>query len=72
MKTMSSVIQHIVREALQSGQLTAQAEMQIQRLFQRGCEIDDIEALTQLQQAVAMGIVERISTRQGSLLFGDR
>jgi hypothetical protein len=72
MKTMSSLIQHIVQEALQSGQLTPQAENQIQRLFQRGCDIDDIEALTQLQQAVAMGLVQRGSTKKKSFLFGDQ
>ncbi len=69
MKTMSSLIQHIVREALQSGQLTAQAENQIQRLFQRGCDMEDIEALTQLQLAVEAGVVKRTSENRKNFLF---
>lgn len=69
---MSSLIKHIVREALQSGQLTAEAESQIQRLFQRGCDIEDIEALTQLQFAVEAGIVRRRSDEKGNILFEDR
>ncbi len=69
---MSSLIHYIVQEALQSGQLSPQAELQIQRLLQRGCDIEDIEALTQLQQAVAIGTVKRIATKKGNFLFGDR
>jgi tyrosyl-tRNA synthetase len=72
MKTMSSLIKHIVREALQSGQLTAKAEAQIQRLFQRGCDMEDIEALTQLQLAVEAGAVKRVLDSRGNFLFGDR
>lgn len=69
MKTMSSLIQHIVREALQSGQLTAKTEKQIQRLFQRGCDMEDIEALTQLQQAIGAGVVKRTSEDRGSFFL---
>ncbi len=72
MQTMSSLIQHIVREALQSGELTAQAEAQIQRLFERGCDIEDIEALAQLQYAVEARIVQRASDGRRNFLFGDK
>ncbi len=72
MKTMSSLIKYIVQEALRSGQLTAQAENQIQRLFQRGCDIEDIEALTQLQFAVGAGIVKRVSQNRSNFLFEDK
>lgn len=65
---MSSLIQHIVQEALRSGQLTAQAEKQIQRLFQRGCDMEDIEALTQLQLAIEAEIVKRTSEEKNFLL----
>lgn len=69
---MSSLIKHIVREALQSGQLTARDETQIQRLFQRGCDMEDIEALTQLQLAVEAGVVTRVLDIGGNFLFEDR
>jgi hypothetical protein len=66
MKTMSSLIKYIVREALQSGQLTARDETQIQQLFQRGCNMENIEALTQLQLAVKAGVVKRVSDNRGN------
>ncbi|UIE39351.1 hypothetical protein [Leptodesmis sichuanensis] len=69
---MSSLIKYIVREALQSGQLTARDETQIQRLFQRGCDMEDIEALTELQLAVEVGVVKRVLDNRGNFLFGDR
>lgn len=56
-----SLIHNVVQKTLSSGYLTAATEAQLQRLFQKHCDLNDIEALMQLQQAVSSGEVKRLS-----------
>jgi hypothetical protein len=56
-----STICEIVQEVLQSGYLTVEAEEQMRRLFVLQHDLEDIEALTRLQQATMYGRVKRQS-----------
>jgi len=56
-----STICEIVQEVLQSGYLTVEAEEQMRRLFVVQHDLEDIEALTRLQQAIMHGRVKRQS-----------
>lgn len=57
-------IARIVRKSLRSGWLTADAEAQIRQQFQT-CSLDDLEALSVLQDAVVSGQVQRVPQMSG-------
>jgi hypothetical protein len=57
----TSTIRDIVYQVLQSGYLTVEAEEQMRQLFAVQYDLDDIEALTRLQQAAHSGIVKQES-----------
>lgn len=56
-----SLISKVVKTALLSGILTPEAEDDLRRLFDNGCNLEDITALTLLQRAVLSGQVKRVS-----------
>lgn len=56
-----SDIREIVHKVLQSGYLTLEAEEQLRQLFAVRYDIQDIEALTRLQQAATLGLVKQQS-----------
>jgi hypothetical protein len=56
-----SDIREIVHKVLQSGYLTIETEEQLRQLFAIRYDIQDIEALTQLQQATNLGLVKQQS-----------
>ena len=53
------VVREIVQQTLKSGQLTAETEFHLGQLFGLGSDLEDIEALTSLQEAVKTGQVTR-------------
>lgn len=55
------MIRKIVLKVLRTGYLSVEIEEQLQLLFQGGCSLDDIDALTDLQYAVMSGYVQRVS-----------
>lgn len=55
------MIRKIVQQVLKTGYLTLEAEEQMRQLFASGYDLDDIEALTRLQQATLTGKVQRQS-----------
>ncbi|MBW4521089.1 MAG: hypothetical protein KME16_15500 [Scytolyngbya sp. HA4215-MV1] len=65
------VVRQIVQHALMSGQLTAETEFHLGQLFDLGTDLEDIEALTDLQQAVMMGQVKRQSMQMDSKTFSS-
>lgn len=56
-----SDIREIVYKVLQSGYLTLETEEQLRQLFAVRYDIQDIEALTKLQQAATLGLVKQQS-----------
>jgi hypothetical protein len=56
-----STIREIVYQVLQSGYLTVQTEEQLRQMFALRYDLDDIEALTRLQQATTYGRVKQQS-----------
>lgn len=54
-----TLIAQVVKETLTIGYLTAKAEQRIQRLFNQTCDLEDVTALEQLQQALIVGKVKR-------------
>lgn len=56
-----SIISEIVYQVIQSGYLTVEAEEKMRRLFATGYNLEDIEALTLLQQATRSGRVKQQS-----------
>jgi hypothetical protein len=56
-----STIREIVHKVLQAGYLTVEAEEQMRQLFAIQYDLDDIEALTQLQYATTSGRVKQQS-----------
>lgn len=66
-----TLIAQVVKETLASGYLTEKAEQRIQRLFDQTCDLEDINALEQLQQALTRGQVKR-QTEQDKLVGADR
>lgn len=56
-----STIREIVYKVLQSGYLTLETEEQLRQMFAVRYDLDDIEALTQLQQAAITGLVKQQS-----------
>ncbi len=55
------MICEIVHQVLQAGYLTVEAEEQLRQLFALGHNLEDIEALTRLQQAATSGRVKQLS-----------
>jgi hypothetical protein len=56
-----STIRKIVHQVLQTGYLTVEAEEQMRELFALRHDLEDIEALTRLQQAAMFGLVKQQS-----------
>jgi hypothetical protein len=56
------MIRKVVQQVFAKGYLTVEVEQQLQRLFNAGCSLDDIDALTDLQYAVMSGHVKRETT----------
>ncbi len=56
-----SDIRKLVHKVFQSGYLTLEAEEQLRQLFAVRYDIQDIEALTRLQQAATLGLVKQQS-----------
>ena len=56
-----STIREIVHQVLQSGYLTVEIEEKVRQLFTIQYELEDIEALTRLQQATISGQVRQQS-----------
>ncbi|HEY9633957.1 MAG TPA: hypothetical protein V6D14_11150 [Coleofasciculaceae cyanobacterium] len=56
-----STIREIVYQVIQSGYLTVEAEEQMRQMFAIQYDLEDIEALTQLQQAAKFGLVKQQS-----------
>ncbi len=56
-----SLISQVVKNALCSGCLTHEAENELRQLYDGGCNLEDITALSLLQQAVLSGQVKRLS-----------
>lgn len=54
-------IREIVYQVLQSGYLTVDTEEQLRKMFAARYDLDDIEALTRLQQAAMSGLVRQQS-----------
>jgi len=55
------MIREIVYQVLQSGYLTVEIEEELRQLFAVRYDLDDIEALTRLQQAAKSGRVKQQS-----------
>lgn len=56
-----STISEIVHQVLQAGYLTIDAEEKVRQLFSKQYDLEDIEALTKLQQATTLGRVKQQS-----------
>ncbi|HEY9903513.1 MAG TPA: hypothetical protein V6D43_14005 [Candidatus Sericytochromatia bacterium] len=56
-----STIREIVHKVLQTGCLTVEVEEQLRQLFAVHYDLEDIEALTRLQQATTSGWVKQQS-----------
>lgn len=56
-----STIREIVYQVLEAGYLTLEAEEKMRQLFAHRYDLDDIEALTRLQQAAMSGLVKQQS-----------
>ncbi len=56
-----STIREIVYQVLQCGYLTLETEEQLRQMFAVRYDLDDIEALTRLQQAATYGQVKQQS-----------
>jgi hypothetical protein len=66
-----TLIAQVVKETLIIGYLTEKAEQRIQRLFDQTCDLEDINALEELRQALIVGQVKR-QTVQDKLVGADR
>lgn len=53
------MIRKIVQQVFKTGYLTTETEEQLRLLFEQGCHLEDIDALTDLQQAVMYGHIKR-------------
>ncbi len=56
-----STIREIVHQVIQSGYLTVEIEEKVRQLFTTQYDLEDIEALTRLQQATISGQVKQQS-----------
>ncbi len=55
------MIRKVVQQIFQNGYITIEAEQQLKLLFENGCDLEDLDALTDLQQAVMYGHIKRVS-----------
>ncbi len=53
------MIRKLVQQAFRKGYLTLEVEEQLRHLYNAGCSLDDVDALTDLQDAVMYGRVKR-------------
>lgn len=53
------MIRKVVQQVFKTGYLTLEVEQQLRRLYHLGCNLEDVDALTDLQHAVMMGHVRR-------------
>ena len=53
------MIRKVVQQVLKTGYLSLDTEQQIKFLFHAGCNLDDLDALVTLQNAVTAGHVKR-------------
>ncbi len=53
------MIRKLVQKVLRTGYLTVEMEEQLRQLYSFSCELDDIDALADLQYAVMAGHVKR-------------
>jgi hypothetical protein len=58
------MIRKVVQQVFKAGHLTVETEQQLKQLFQRGCSLEDIDALTDLQHAVMYGHIKRVSRQR--------
>lgn len=56
-----STISEIVHQVLEAGYLTIDTEEKVRQLFSKQYDLEDIEALTKLQQATILGRVKQQS-----------
>jgi len=66
-----SMISEIVEQVIQSGYLTLETEEELKQLFAGRYDIEDIDALIQLQQAAKSGQVKQES-RELVSKYNDR
>jgi len=57
-----ALIRRVVEDTIATGYLTQQTEERLRRLFAQGCDLGDLDALTQLQEAISTGAVQRFAT----------
>ncbi|WP_199249041.1 hypothetical protein [[Phormidium] sp. ETS-05] len=55
------MIRKLVQKIVQKGYLSGQMEEEIRQMFEAGCNLEDIDALIDLQYAVMSGQVKRES-----------
>lgn len=53
------MIRQLVRQAFKKGYLSLEVEEQLRELYNAGCTLQDVDALTDLQYAVMCGQVKR-------------
>ena len=56
-----ALIKRVVHDTIATGYLTQQVEERLRRLFAQGCDLEDLDALTQLQEAMLTGTVQRFA-----------
>ncbi|MCT7952534.1 hypothetical protein NG798_22315 [Ancylothrix sp. C2] len=61
--TRVNMIRKLVRQVMKTGYLSLDTEQQIKHLFHVHCNIDDLDALVTLQNAVTAGHVKREATQ---------
>lgn len=59
----------VVQKVVQKGYLSCQMEAEIRQMFEAGCNLEDIDALMDLQYAVMSGQVKRESISQKPRCF---
>ncbi len=65
------MIKNVVQEAIESGYLSIQSEKYLYHLFYLGCDLEDLDALSKLQEAVTTGTVKRLA-EEFAEFSGDR
>ncbi|MEN9568541.1 MAG: hypothetical protein RLZZ69_3737 [Cyanobacteriota bacterium] len=55
------LIREIVKQALNTGYLTLEAEEKLRKMLENKYELEDLEAFINLQQATMLGIVKQES-----------
>ncbi|HEY9811183.1 MAG TPA: hypothetical protein V6D13_17800 [Halomicronema sp.] len=57
--TRVNMIRKVVRQVMKTGYLSLDTEQEIKHLFHAGCNLEDLDALVALQNAVTTGHVKR-------------